>query len=86
MEHTALSRRQSVAVVAVADAVLLVELVVAAAAIAVAAAIGEGVHAGADESACVVARAGAYDEVSAGLSQSVAGSGFMYCICLHAWP
>ena len=74
MEHTALSRRQSVAVVAVADAVLLVELVVA------------GVHAGADESACVVVRAGAYGEVSAGLSQYVTGFGFMYCICLHAWP
>lgn len=78
VEHTVLSRRQAVAV-AVADAVVLVDLVVAAAAaIAVAAAIDEGAY--------VVARADAYAEVSASLSQSVAGFGIMCCRYLHAWP
>jgi len=82
----ALSRRQSVAAVAVADAVVVVELVLAAAAIAVAAAIGEGVHVDVDEGAYVVERADAYAEVSAGLSQCVAGFGIMCCRYLHAWP
>ena len=86
VEHTVLSRRQAVAV-AVADDVVLVELVVAAAAaIAVAAAIEEGVYVGVDEGAYVVARADAYAEVSASLSQSVAGFGIMCCRYLHAWP
>lgn len=86
VEHTALSRIQSVVVAVVAvDAVVLVELVVAAAAIAVAAAIGEGVH-DVDEGAYVVARADAYAEVSADPCQSVTGFSIMCYIYLHAWP
>lgn len=84
----ALSRRQpvAVAVAAVADAVVLAELVVAADAIAVVAAIEEGVHVDVDEGAYVVARADAYAEVSADVSQSVTGFSIMCCIYLHAWP
>ena len=73
-------------VVAVADVVVLVELVVADAAIDVAAAIGEGVHAGVDESAYVVALADAYAEVSVASSQCVPGFGIMFCMYSHAWP
>lgn len=72
--------------VAVADVVVLVELVVADAAIDVAAAIGEGVHAGVDESAYVVALADAYAEVSVASSQCVPGFGIMFCMYSHAWP
>ena len=76
------------AVVVVADGVVLVELVVvvAAAAVAVAAAIGEGVHAGVDESAYVVALADAYAEVSVASSQCVPGFVIMFCMYSHAWP
>lgn len=73
--------------VVVADGVVLVELVVvAAAAVAVAAAIGEGVHAGVDESAYVVALADAYAEVSVASSQCVPGFVIMFCMYSHAWP
>ena len=72
--------------VAVADVVVLVELVVADAAIDVAAAIGEGVHAGVDESAYVVALADAYAEVSVASSQCVPGFVIMFCMYSHAWP
>ena len=74
VEHTALSRRQSVAAAVAAVLVLgglVVAAVAAAAVVAVAAAIEEGVQADVDEGASV-ARADAYGEVSAGSSQYMA--------------